>query len=377
MTVATLLAACVVATSPVPSDPSLNVSALSAIIMDAQTGKVLWSKGADVPRYPASTTKIMTAMLLLERCRPEEILRADKECEVVDGASMHLKEGETVSAEGLLRAILLRSANDACELAAKHIAGSIPAFVSLMNARAKEIGCTKTEFNNPHGLNDTLHTTTANDLALMARQAMMDPEFRKVVRVRKDRLSRSINHQDEVMVSKNKLLSVDPTADGLKTGYTRDAGHCFVGSATRPGANGGTSFRLITVVLKSEDWLGDTQKMLDWGFKKHERKVFYKAGQSFASEGSPSSVGILKDDVILVTKVGQTPRIESHIVAEPSGSAMGQVTFRDQDGFEQRARLVSASSQIQSRKTGSPMPWMLAGVAGFGAYRARSRKRKP
>ncbi|MHB8637632.1 MAG: D-alanyl-D-alanine carboxypeptidase family protein, partial [Fimbriimonadaceae bacterium] len=242
-------------------DPTkLNVSAPSAVIISAETGQVLWSKDAETPRFPASTTKIMTALLLIEHCKPDDVITAPKGITEVKGSSMHLQDGEQVTAHDMLYALLLRSANDGCVAVADHIAGSVPAFAAMMNARAKELGCAHTHFHNANGLNDPDHTICAHDLALIAREAMTYPVFREVVRQYKYKITRSINQEDTVMVSHNKWLRKDPTADGIKTGWTIPAGHCYVGSATRNG------FRVITVVMHSEHWQLDHQKMLHWAY---------------------------------------------------------------------------------------------------------------
>ncbi|HLK13947.1 MAG TPA: D-alanyl-D-alanine carboxypeptidase family protein [Fimbriimonadaceae bacterium] len=240
--------------------PKLEVSAPSAIIISAESGQVLWSKDADTPRFPASTTKIMTALLLIERCRPDEIITAPKGIKDVKESSMHLEEGEQVTAHDMLYGLLLRSANDGCVAVADHISGSVGAFAALMNQRARELGCTHTHFDNPNGLNDPVHTISAHDLAIIAREAMRHPEFRDVVKLTKHHIKRSINQKDTWMVSRNKWLRKDPTADGIKTGWTIPAGHCYVGSATRRG------FRLITVVMHSEHWEADHKKMLHWAY---------------------------------------------------------------------------------------------------------------
>src|SRR5580704_7917858 len=170
--------------------PNLDVTAPSAIVISAETGQVLWSKDADTPRYPASTTKIMTALLLIERCKPDEIITAPKGIKTVGESSMHLEEGEQITAHDMLYALLLRSANDGCVAVADHISGSVPAFVAMMNARALELGCTHTHFDNPNGLNDTKHWTTAHDLALIAREAMTHPEFRDAAKTKKYQIHR-------------------------------------------------------------------------------------------------------------------------------------------------------------------------------------------
>ncbi len=148
-----------------------DVSAKSAIIIDAGSGKVLWSKNAESSMFPASTTKIMTALLLIEHCKMTDMITAPADIEKVKEASMHLKPGEQVSVHDMLYALMLRSANDGCYAVATHISGSVEEFSKLMNLRARQAGCTHTHFHNPNGLNDRDHTTTAHDLALMGRAA--------------------------------------------------------------------------------------------------------------------------------------------------------------------------------------------------------------
>lgn len=250
------------------------VSATSAIVVDGQSGQVLFEKDADTPRFPASTTKILTAMLLIERCVPTDIITAPKDIDKIGGASLHLKPGEQMTALDLLHAIMLRSANDGCVAAAVHISGSVPAFVKEMNARAKQLGCTGTTFNNPNGLNDPLHKTTARDLATMARAAMQYPLFREVVKKRRYTIQRSMQKQDVLLVSKNKYLNEDASADGIKTGWTVPAGQCYVGSATRDGR------QVITVVLASEHWKDDHASLLNWAFEAFDQHQLLAAGQT-------------------------------------------------------------------------------------------------
>ncbi len=379
------LLAVVALTALSPSDGSFDVLAPSAVIMESQTGKILWSKGASTPRFPASTTKIMTALLLLEHCRSEELIKADASCESIDGASLHLKEGETITAANMLRAILLRSANDACEMVAKHISGSVPRFAQLMNERAKAIGCTGTAFENPHGLNCKSHLTTAHDLALIAREAMKDPDFRSVVKNRKVAIDRSLNKEDLLMVSKNKFLLADKTADGIKTGYTKDAGHCFVGSATRNG------YRVITVVLKSADWLTDTESMVNWAFENHVRQVVAKAGtlsyEAQVVNGYSDSVRCaVKDNVIDVSrKAGTRLPVVDEVLDEgleapiKKGDRVGYLSYTDRDGYTQRIPLV-ATTDVERRAiaqgiVGTPT-LIVAGLAGWGAVRVSKRSKR-
>jgi len=328
---------------------SFDVSAKSAVVMDASTGKILWAKNADAAMYPASTTKIMTALLLLEHCAPNEIITAPADVTNVKEASMHLKPFERVTAQDMLYALLLRSANDGCYAVACHISGSVPAFADLMNKRAKELGCTNTNFHNPNGLNDPLHYTSAHDLALIAREAMKLEAFRDVVKTYKHQIDRSINTKDRTMVSHNKVLPKDPTADGIKTGYTVPAGHCFVGSATRSG------FRVITVVLKSDHWQKDSQDMMHWAYANHARMQLVP--QNAVIQQAPVAGGVKTTFAVspcckidsLVDKSTLSNTL-AHPVLQPMltanlrapikrGQIVGSLIVRDPEGFSQEVPL--------------------------------------
>lgn len=330
---------------------SMDISAKSAVIMDAQTGKVIWSKDPDTPRFPASTTKIMTGLLLLEHTLPTDMITAPTDVNKIGEASMHLKPGEQVSAHDMLYAMMLRSANDGCYAVATHISGSVDKFSDLMNERARQLGATHTHFHNPNGLNDPQHTISARDLALIAREAMKRPEFQEVVRTTKYEIRRSINQHDVRMVSKNKWLYKDASADGIKTGYTRPAGHCYVGSATRNG------YRVITVIMKSDHWQSDHQQMLDWAFKNHQRQTLVTQGAPVLSPnvegGSKPTLPLgVAAPVDTLLRKATAERVGGHNAVEPlfagplkapiqKGQKVGTAKVRDAEGFEQVVDLVA------------------------------------
>lgn len=247
-----------------PQGPA--VTAASALVADAETGRILWGKNVDVRRYPASTTKILTGLILAEESKPEDVIIAPPGVEEVEPSSMHLVPGESLSAQDMLQALMLRSANDGAEAIAVHLAGSVEKFSAKMNQRAKEIGCTDTTFFNPHGLNHPDHLTTARDMARIALAAMNNDWFRQVVRNPKHTLTRDLNPADLLVVNKNDLLEKDPSTQGIKTGYTRPAGRCFVGYNDRDGRP------LVTVVFKSEDWRIDHQNLVEWAFAHYQKR---------------------------------------------------------------------------------------------------------
>lgn len=370
---------------------AMDIKAKSALIMDATTGKVLWSKDPDTPRYPASTTKIMTGLLLLENTSPSDMITAPADVEKVGESSMHLKPGEKVSARDMLYALMLRSANDGCYAVAVHVAGSVPNFSKMMNDRATMIGCKNTHFNNPNGLNDPHHTISARDLGLIAREAMKNPLFEEVVRTPKYVIERSLNQKDTHMVSRNKWLRKDSTADGIKTGYTRPAGHCYVGSATRDG------YRVITVIMNSENWQKDHQQMLDWSFKNYERYTLAGREGEIArvpvTNGATPTVGLAAmQPVESILRRTTIARVGGHKAVEPEigttlkapikkGQVICQAVVRDAEGFEQKVDLVAtedvmlpppAAAQVAS----SGGLYLLGGSLAACTLVARSRSRK-
>ncbi|MCW5943023.1 MAG: D-alanyl-D-alanine carboxypeptidase [Fimbriimonadaceae bacterium] len=345
---------------------SPTVTAQSAIAIDAESGRVLWEKDADTIRYPASTTKILTALLVLERLPLDEVLTAPKEVEGVGGSSLYMLPGERLTVRDALYAILLRSANDVCVTVACRISGSVDKFAELMNERAKSIGCEHTHFHNPHGLNDAEHTTTARDLALIAREAMKHPLFAKIVRTPKFEISRPTVPQDQVLVSKNKWIRDDPTADGIKTGYTEPAGKCFVGSATREG------FRVITVVLKSENWEVDTANLMAWTYARHERRALVQAGDPLGSAQGRQ----WEASSDLWKTVPETTTV-SEIELAP-GTAGPVAVVHCSDGFKYVLDGVVPSSTVASTQAGtlSPVTWFLVAILAGGAWMMNRRSRR-
>ncbi len=264
---------------PVPAQPPHKllppvIHAKSAILIDAVSGQVLYERNADVERPMASTTKIMTALLFCENVKDTDIITASENACSTTGSSLHLKRGEKISGSDMLHAILMRSANDGCVAAAEHIAGTEEAFVAKMNQRARELGALHTHFANSHGLNDDDHYTTARDLATIARAALADPRISAVVRTQYYRIHRSIDQQDVHLRNHSHFLGKFAGADGVKTGWTVPAGHYYVGSVTQHG------WRLISVVLHSPDYVGETCRLMKFGFSNFAPHLLVNAGAS-------------------------------------------------------------------------------------------------
>jgi D-alanyl-D-alanine carboxypeptidase (penicillin-binding protein 5/6) len=285
------------------------VEAASAILVDAETGKTLWAKDPQRPMPPASLTKIMTALLIVESGRLDEEASVSEAAASVRPGAMGLKMGELASMRDLLTAALLRSANDACVAAAEHLSGSEAGFVKEMNKRAKQLGAERTNFANCHGLYAPGHLSTAADLALITRHALRHSMIRRLVRMKCATLpSLGVEIQ-----SHNKLLWKMPCADGVKTGYVKESGKCLVASATRDGN------QLVAVLLNSPQPFEEAQRLLEHGFRNF-RKVRWplpgrKAVAVAVSGGERSTVELRpRRRMSIVVPVSQREPVE--IVAE-------------------------------------------------------------
>ena len=241
------------------------LSAKSAILMDADTQQVLWEKNADELRAPASTTKILTGLLLAEHSQPTDVITClDPTVRKIEESSLHIQPWEKFTAKDLLYGLMLRSANDGAVVVAESVAGSVPRFAELMNRRAAELGATNTHFTNPNGLFDPQHYTTARDLAKIAAGAMQNSRFADAVSLPRRKIARSKATQDVIVSSKaRKFYKYLPGADGVKTGWVRQSGQCFVGSATRQNR------RLLCVIMGANgNASGEAIPVLSWGFRR-------------------------------------------------------------------------------------------------------------
>ncbi len=253
------------------ADTSLGISAKSAVLIDADSGSVLYESNAREPMGMASTTKIMTALTVLKLCSADSVVTVPGEAVGTEGSSVYLCEGERLTVEQLLYALLLSSANDAAVALAIHSAGSVEKFSEAMNEYADELGIADTNFTNPHGLYDENHYTTALSLALIAREALKNELLRKIFSTYKTTIPFNGTPDRRLLVNHNKLLRTYDGAIGLKTGFTKKTGRTLVSAAEREGLT------LIAVTLNAPDDWRDHAAMLDYGFENYERRVFYDA----------------------------------------------------------------------------------------------------
>lgn len=320
----------------VTSADGLSVSAESAIVLEATTGDVVYEKDADTRRPMASTTKIMTAITALEAGDLDKKVSVPAEAVGVEGSSVYLEKGDSLSLYDLVWALMLESANDAAAAIAIEVAGSIEAFAELMNEKAAEIGLCDTHFTNPHGLDNEEHYTTARDLARLAVYALKNEKFAEIVSTYKKTVE--IDGETRYLLNHNKMLKLYDGAIGVKTGYTKRSGRCLVSAAERDGV------RLVAVTLNAPDDWRDHTAMLDAGFECFERRELIREGESVfivPCIGSEKGEVLLSNhDALCAVVRKNTPDITRRIELPrymwapiEAGDMVGRIVF-SQDGVD-------------------------------------------
>ncbi len=239
----------------------LEVNAEAVVVMDADNGRILYAQNPDRRLANASTTKMMTALLTLEQPDRDSYFVVDSDAIQIEGTTMGLQEGDSVTLNQLAVGMLLPSGNDAANAAAVQIAGSTDAFVDMMNARAAEMGLENTHYQNPHGLDDAWHYSSARDLAIIAAEALENEDFANIVNKESQRLAFGNPPYNRTLTNTNKLLEEYPYAIGVKTGYTDEAGNCLVSVAEKDGK------RLIIVTLNSHDTVNTHMRLYERYFQ--------------------------------------------------------------------------------------------------------------
>ena len=243
------------------------ISAEKAIVMDGVSGRVLFEKNPDQRSLIASTTKIMTALVVCEQCNVLDRMRIPEEAVGIEGSSMYLREGEVLTLQELLYGLMLSSGNDAAVALAIYCGGTVEGFAEMMNDRARSLGLTGTHFENPNGLDSPGHYSTARDLAVLTACAMENPIFAQTVSTKCVRIG------DRFLRNHNKLLWRAEGAEGVKTGYTKAAGRILVSSASREGR------RIIAVTLNDPDDWQDHEALLNRAFRDYSLRQIVKAGE--------------------------------------------------------------------------------------------------
>ena len=327
-----------------------DLTAKSAIVMEASTGKILYQKDVDSLRYPASTTKIMTLLVALENGNLDDMVTVSANAAQTEGSSLWLEPGERMKLSDLLYGMMLVSGNDATVAVAEHIAGSVDAFAKLMTAKAHEIGAVHTSFVNSSGLPDPNHYTTARDLALIAAYGYKNPMFRQIVSTKEKQVPWAAKNYNRELFNENRMLWLYDGGNGVKTGYTDAAGRCLVSAANRNGV------QLVSVVLDSEFMWNDSIALLDYGFPQVQPVDVLKKGEVVKTvevvSGKKSSLDLKADAPIRIPVVdGERSKFKT-IVEVPNqvsasihqGDPVGRVKIMYEDREVAAANLVAAES---------------------------------
>lgn len=289
-----------------------NLYSEGIYLMDAKTGKVLYEKNSDVQYMPASTTKVMTAIIALENCNLDDNVTIGENPPLVDGSAIGIAQGEVYTMEELLLGLLLESGNDCAEAIADHISGSNEGFAKLMNEKAKELGCTNTTFKNPSGLTEEGHLTTAHDLALIIRYASQNEDFVRIARTPSHFYE---NHpfsdgSEKWVINKNPLLKEDSNykyeyAYCGKTGYTVAANHSYVASAIKDDQ------QIVGAFLNATDKDGlytSVSQLFDWGFENFKTEKIVSKGDeldTYSIDSSTTIPLISTEDIYYTFNIGE------------------------------------------------------------------------
>lgn len=272
----------------------VSTSASSAILIEAESGDVICEQNADSCLPMASTTKIMTALVALEKRALDDVVAVSPDAVGVEGSSVYLTANEKLTMGDLVYALMLESANDAAAAIAIEVGGSVEGFADLMNERAQALGCTSTHFANPHGLDDAEHYTTARELAMITRAALANESFREIVSTERHTIPLD-GGGVRLLINHNRLLRENDEVIGVKTGFTKKSGRCLVTAAERDGVT------VIAVTLSDPDDWRDHTAMLNYGLDAYKHLTL-------ASESSFTvSVPVSGGELDFVTAVNSHP----------------------------------------------------------------------
>ncbi|SDC01254.1 MULTISPECIES: D-alanyl-D-alanine carboxypeptidase family protein [unclassified Candidatus Frackibacter] len=341
-----------------------SVTARAAILIDAETGEILYAKNPHVKRSPASTTKIMTAILAIENGNLDDKVKVSRRAAYEGGSSIWLAEGEVLTLEELLYGLLLNSGNDAAVAIAEHIGGSVEEFAQMMNRKAREIGALDTSFQNPNGLPQKGHLTTAYDLAMIARYALQNKTFAKIVDTTRKTISWGSHEYGRSLLNTNRLLRRFDEVDGVKTGYTDAAGRCLVSSMTREGR------QVISVVLKSGQMWHDSIKLLNYGFDNFNRiqlaakdEVIYSARLE-ALENQRLEM-VASQEFATVASEGKEIKVRKEIIIKDNlklpiakKEQIGKVTFYVDDELKGTIPLLAKEKLTTKNKFNKLWQWL-------------------
>ena len=329
---AVLIAALMIPLYALPTITDTTVSARHAVLYEPVTDTFLYDKNGDARAPMASTTKIMTALIVLEKADLNRIVTIPGEACGIEGSSIYMKPGERLSIKDLLYALLLQSANDAAAALALAVGGSIEGFAVLMNERAQSLLLTNTHFANPHGLDHPEHYTSAKDLARIASIAMDIPEFRDIVGTVKYTIPSGNDGSTRVLFNHNRLLRLYGDAVGVKTGFTKKSGRCLVGAACRDGLT------LISVTLDAPNDWNDHIRLFDYGYTQMENRLLCPARAfSYAlplADGSNAEQLCTNSEEVraILTKDAESPEMRINlphflVTKQKEGAVIGSIQY--------------------------------------------------
>ena len=363
--------------SPAPFEPPPPVGSRTAVLIDAVTGQVLFDKAAHQRMFPASTTKILTAIIALEKGNLAGTVTVSEKAWGQEGSSAYLEVGEKQTLENMLYALILPSGNDAATAIAEHIAGSEEKFADLMNQKAREIGAKDSNFVTPHGLHNPNHYTTAYDLAIIAQYAMKNPVFARIAGTQKFTLPGGAKPRE--FYNHNKLLWRYDGATGVKTGFTDEAGYTLVASSSRNG-------RSLIAVLMDGDKSGmydDAARLLDYGFTAFTSRDLIASNAVVTSlpvnGGKEERAQILAEKGLTLTLSPQAAAgVQSKVVLPKSleapveaGVPVGELQFLSGDKLLGKVSLVTASA-VPRRTIPLDLSWWWAfPVGAYAIWRTR------
>lgn len=291
-----------------------EVSAKACVLIEEKTGRIVYEKNSSEKLPMASTTKIMTTLLCLESGGLDDEFVVDSEAIKVEGSSMGLVEGDVVTKRALCYGMMLPSGNDAANVTAVKLGGSVEKFAEMMNERAAEIGMTRTCFVTPSGLEGEGHGSSAYDMALLAREALRNPEFAEICSQKKAKVCFGNPPYERWLVNTNKLLEMYDGVKGIKTGFTDEAGRCLVSACERDGIS------LICVTLNDKDDWNDHIKLYDYGFARLEPSALSSDEiiQAEVAGGTEEKVPVKADGSITIGTDGMTEnRITTELFLSP------------------------------------------------------------
>lgn len=328
-------------------------SAGAAILVHADTGQVLYEKNADAHKLIASTTKIMTALVVLDNCKPDEKVTILPEYAAVEGSSMYLMPGKEYTVQDLLYGMLLASGNDAATALACHCGGSIDGFAKMMNEKAAALGLANSSFKNPHGLDADGHYSTAADLAVITAAAMKNELFAKIVS------TKTYTVGEQSYMNHNKLLWNYEGTIGVKTGYTMAAGRSLVSCAERDG------LRLICVTISDPNDWADHKAMYDWGFSSYKYVQTMPIGtvcELPVISGQAETVGVISntDSRVLVKKDAKldfTLELPEFVYAGVKKGACAGRAFISADGVPVGEFPLVYADSVELAKDAKLSPW--------------------